>query len=373
MRAQEIELGRREMGQDVDLGQGQLPLARRFRAGQALQQRILGGLDRGVEIGGDLGTHDLLEHLAGDRWGQLADDQPAAVRPQPLGEPAQQLARHRVEPQHPPRVEDEALGAVEVLDHPAGQALQAGEGQVALQLVDDDAVALAIEQGRLLRAALAPGADLRHPVAAADHRARVAAVGQHVQAQLLRQVAADMHAAHAVAARVQQRREHADAELARLDRHDPAADPALGRQADGELPAAGEIVHAAGGHHAQHVADMVGAQRALAGDRVDAAIGERRRHHREVARRDQDRALHEIEVEMLLDIALDHAGIELEIGDRAVAVAGLDLRAVDPHVDVQRVADEALEGREHARAPLGLVRPLISAAAAMAPALTIGL
>ena len=61
---------------------------------------------------------------------------------------------------------------------------------------------------------------------------------------------------------------------------------------------------------------------------------------------------------MLLDIALDHPGIELEIGDRAVAVAGLDLGAVDPHVDVDRVADEALEGRQHARAPLGLVLAL---------------
>ena len=174
----------------------------------------------------------------------------------------------------------------------------------------------------------------------------------------MRQVAADAHAAHAVAAGVEQRREHADAELARLDRHDPAADPALGGQADIELPAAGEIVHAAGGHDAQHVADMVGAQRPLAGDRVDAAIGQGGGHDREVARGDQDRALHEVEVEMLLDIALDHPGIELEIGDRPVAVPGLDLGAVDAHVDVDRMADEALEGRQHARAALGLVLAL---------------
>ena len=104
---------------------------------------------------------------------------------QSLGQPAEQFAGHRVEPEHAACVEDEALGAVEVLDHAAGQALQAGEGQVALQLVDDDAVALAIEQRRLLGAALAFGADLGHAVAAADHGPRVAAVGQHVQAELL--------------------------------------------------------------------------------------------------------------------------------------------------------------------------------------------
>ena len=62
---------------------------------------------------------------------------------------------------------------------------------------------------------LARGADVGRAVAVADQGPGFAVIGQRVQAELLGQVAADTHAAHAVAARIQQRREHADAELAR--------------------------------------------------------------------------------------------------------------------------------------------------------------
>lgn len=45
---------------------------------------------------------------------------------------------------------------------------------------------------------------------------------------------------------------------------------------EGEL--AGEVVHAAGVHEAQRVADRLGAQHALARDRTEAAVGERGGH-----------------------------------------------------------------------------------------------
>ena len=82
---------------------------------------------------------------------------------------------------------------------------------------------------------------------------------EDVQAEALGQLLADLDAADAVAARVEQRREDADAGLAGHDGDDAAADAALGRQADAVGPLAGVVVHAAGVHDAEHVLDVFAA------------------------------------------------------------------------------------------------------------------
>ena len=62
--------------------------------------------------------------------------------------------------------------------------------------------------------------------------------------------------AHAVAVRVEWRSERRDAEPARSDRHDAAADPALAGQTDLEGPVAGSIVesfHHHLGENSRHI------------------------------------------------------------------------------------------------------------------------
>ena len=90
-----------------------------------------------------------------------------------------------------------------------------------------------------------------------------------------------------------------------------------------------------------------------AGQRIDAVIGERRRHDGEVAAGDGDGALPEIEVEHLDRIALDHAGVQHHIGDGAVAMAGRVFRLEHLLVDLEPAAGEARRtGRACARCAL---------------------
>ena len=77
-------------------------------------------------------------------------------------------------------------------------------------------------------------------------------------------------------------------------------------------------------HHREHVADagrLDSARSPVSG--FTPAIGKRRGHDREVARRDEDRALAEIEIERFSDVALEHARVEHHVGDGAVAVPGV--------------------------------------------------
>ena len=113
---------------------------------------------------------------------------------------------------------------------------------------------------------------------------------------------------------------------------------------------------------------------AHAGDRVDALVGEGRAHHRQVAAGDQDRALVEVEVEHGLGVVADHREVAQQVGDRAVAVAGVALGAVDVLVDRQPPAGVAAEGRRGcAPACAAGSAPRSSPVVAIAPALTIGL
>ena len=108
--------------------------------------------------------------------------------------------------------------------------------------------------------------------------------GEHVEAQRAGQEARHELAAHAVAGSVERRREGAEPALARRDRHDAAADAALARDADVEQPVARRLVEAGGRHRPERVAAGRGRHDPRAGERVDAAVGERRAHDGEVAR-----------------------------------------------------------------------------------------
>lgn len=142
---------------------------------------------------------------------------------------------------------------------------------------------------------------------------------------------------------VERRRERAEPKLRRQCRDDTAADAALGRHADAIDPLPGIIVHAGTGHDRERARHRIGLHHLLAGHRIETVIGERRRHHGEIARGHQHRALPEIDVEHGVDVALDHGVIAQQISDGAVAVAGFALGFEHRFVDVERAAGEAAE------------------------------
>ena len=174
---------------------------------------------------------------------------------------------------------------------------------------------------------------------------------QEVQSKIVRQRFADADAAHAVAAFVERGRKHADAELARQHRDDAAADAAFGRHADAIDPFPREVVHAARRHHAQDRVDELGAHRTLAADRIDAAVGERRRDHRQVAAVDQDRTLFEVQLERGLGIFADDSIVAQHVADRAVAMAGFAFGFEHRLVDRERSARVSRNRADDARQP----------------------
>ena len=170
------------------------------------------------------------------------------------------------------------------------------------------------------------------------------------------------------------RREDADAELARQHGDDTAGDTALRRQPDGVDPLAGVVVHAAGAHHAEHVLDVAARRARGAGDRVHAAVGERRRHGREVAAGDEQRALTEVRVDDRVDVALEIAEAPHQVRDGAVAIPGRALRLVHGLVELRggdpRSGENASTMRSiRASSSRASIRPV----ATIAPAFTIGL
>ena len=176
---------------------------------------------------------------------------------------------------------------------------------------------------------------------------------EQVEVEVGGDLAADLDPADAVAVRVQRRRVDGDPELPRQHREDAAGDAALGRHADVDHPLPRRVVHPAGRHHAQHPVDVLALQRPLAGQWMDAAVGQRRRHQAEVAAVDRDRALAEVEVERRLGVALEDAEAAQHVADRAVAVAGVALGLIDRGLDLQRAPGEAGVGAEQALLALG--------------------
>ncbi len=209
---------------------------------------------------------------------------------------------------------------------------------------DDPNVGVVLFEDLLFaRQAAAPRGDAADIVIGHDRGPHVAGAVEHMQAEMRRQHLADFKPAHAVAVFVERRRERAEPELRRQCRDDAAADAALGRHADAIDPFAGIIVHAGTGHDRQRAGHRVGLHHLLAGHRIEAVIGKRRRHHREIARGHQHRTLPEIDVEHGVDVALDHGVIAQQISDGAVAVAGFALGLEYRFVDVERAAGEAAE------------------------------
>src|SRR6185436_20065401 len=117
---------------------------------------------------------------------------------------------------------------------------------------------------------------------------------ENMQPEILGKPPASLESAHAIALRVEPRREDAYPHLPRQDRGDAAADTAFGGQADVVYPVAGVIVRAAGRHDAEQLFNRFALHSTHGGDRVDAVVGERRGHQREIAAIHQDRALPEI-------------------------------------------------------------------------------
>ena len=68
-------------------------------------------------------------------------------------------------------------------------------------------------------------------------------------------------------------------------------------------------------------------------DRIDAGVGQRGAHHRQIVGVDEDRALLEIQLQRFFDPLADHAEVEHQVGDRPVAMArrafGHENRVVD--------------------------------------------
>ena len=196
---------------------------------------------------------------------------------------------------------------------------------------------------------------------------------QEVQAEIVRQRFAHRYAAHAVAALVQRGRKHADAELSGQHRDDAAAHAALRRHTDPVNPFAGEVVHSARRHHAQNLVDELGAHRARAGHRIDAAVGQRRTDHREVAAVDQNRTLLEVEFERRLGVFADDPVVAQHVADCAIAVPGrafrFEYRAIDRRARGRRMRKSR---RPRVRLALRAVAPATSDEVAMAPALIIG-
>ena len=231
-------------------------------------------------------------------------------------------------------VENEAVGVGRHLAHAANDVLDPIDGQYAVKAKILDPARMLGEVGAHGCGVLAPRGGRGAGVDAAQrHRGRRRA-GEDMQVEIPRQALARGNAAHAVALFVEQRREEADAESPRHDGDDPAADTALRRHADLVEPTAGVVVHAAGRHHAQHPLDVLRRQRALARQRVHAAIGERCRHEGEIAAAHQDRALPKVVLQRGHGLIFDDAEVLQHPGDGAVAKAGVALGLVDRFVDV---------------------------------------
>ena len=142
---------------------------------------------------------------------------------------------------------------------------------------------------------------------------------------------------------VEQRRECPETDLGGQSGDDAAADAALGRHADPIDPLSGVVVHSRTGHHRQRAGHGIGCHDLFAGDGVDAAIGKRSGHDRQVPRGHQNGALAEIDVQNVVNVTVNDGIIAQQIGDGAVAVPGCALGGKHGFVDAEIAAGEAAE------------------------------
>ncbi len=181
---------------------------------------------------------------------------------------------------------------------------------------------------------------------ALDRRQGLNLVPEQVEAEIFGEILTHLCPPDAVATIVDQRREHAESRLARDESSDASGDATLRRQSRLEGPLAGVVVHAGGEHDAQDVTHGFLWKREFSRDRVTSTVGERRRHHREIPARHQDRALPEVHVEDLVDLLAEHSGGTHEVGDGPIPMAGGTFRLEDRLVDRERAAREDSERRE---------------------------
>jgi hypothetical protein len=181
-------------------------------------------------------------------------------------------------------VDDQRGKARELAADPPGDPLGFHERELALQLAHCNGVPVMVE---CLDLFLPPHPARTHIGAAIEAPHRIlprAAILEEMEAEVARNVLADLHPALRIAHRIEPRREDADAQMPRQHRRNAAADAALGRQPDIELPATRIVIHAAGAHHAEHRAHIGRRNGALARHRVDPAIGQRCAHDGEIDR-----------------------------------------------------------------------------------------
>ena len=88
---------------------------------------------------------------------------------------------------------------------------------------------------------------------------------------------------------------------------------------------------------------------------MTAHVRERGAHHRQVAARDQDRALLEVEVERRFRLLVDDAEVQEQVRDRPVAMAGPALGFVDRLIDLEPAPGNRAEPVEQVRQRPGAV------------------
>ena len=124
-----------------------------------------------------------------------------------------------------------------------------------------------------------------------------------MEGESLDQAAGELEAAHRIAQLVQWRAPQADTADAGDDQHQTAGDARFRRQADDEGKLPRKIIHAAGQHQRERVADYCRLGDAVSGQRTDTAIGQGRGRDRKGAAIERDGTAAEIEVERPLDNA----------------------------------------------------------------------
>ena len=152
-----------------------------------------------------------------------------------------------------------------------------------------------------------------------------------------RQFLAHLDRASAVALGVETRGVDADSQLTGQNRQDAPRYAAFGRHANLINPAAGEVVHSAGSHDAQHVLDMLAVDRPHPCHRIDSLVGERGPHEGQIRTGDRDGALTEIGVYNIVRLLDQDVKVTKKVPDGAVAVTRAMLRLVHVAVDLHRM------------------------------------
>jgi len=152
--------------------------------------------------------------------------------------------------------------------------------------------------------------------------------------------------------RVQAGGERRDADLPGEGADETTGHAALRRDADPRRPVAGGVVHPAGRHDAEDLANHRLRYDPVAGARVDAPVRERRGHDGEVAGGDQQRALACVARDDGLRVLGEDVVAAEHVRDRVVAVRGLQLRRVHRLVDLEPTAGEGGQTVDHSSCPL---------------------